>query len=144
MEFQYWKIISMLEEIQEISHNKGHHSETQKKNGGSQIPEGFKNNMPVIIQGKCSATQIWYIPVSVILTALRGQGFGIHLSNSFIGKLTQILGLRYVDDCELIQSGDKFYITHQYMQDALSEWEALTEVSGGCLAPNKSAWYSLD
>ena len=44
-------------------------------------------------------------------------------------------------DCDLIQSGDNVNTTHQYVQDALLEWETLIEVTRGCLVSNKSACY---
>ena len=110
----------------------------------SHILEDFNNNMQGLLQGNGSVPQIWYILSSVIFTALREQGFGIHFYNSFTSKLTQLVVFRYVDDCDLIQSGDNLSITHQDMQDALSVWEAKIEVTEGFLAYNKSAWHLVD
>ena len=73
-----------------------------KTYGVSQIPEVLKNNIQGLFQGNGSAPQIWYILSTVIFTALREQGFGIHFSNSFTGELTQLVGFSYVYDWDLI------------------------------------------
>ena len=94
----------MLEEIQKMSHKvRGEFGKSEKPWGGSQIHEGSKNNMRVLLQGNGSAHQIWSILSSVIFAALRAQGFGVNLSNSFTSELTELVGFDYVDDCDLIQ-----------------------------------------
>ena len=113
-------IVSVLEGIQEIPHivrTPFGYSETTY--GVIQIPNGFKNNMLVLLQVNVSAPQIWSIFILVIFAALIEQGFGIHLYNSFTGELTGLVWFRYVDNCDLIQSGDIIDTTHQYMKDAL-------------------------
>ena len=72
--------------------------------------------MQALIKGNSSAPQIGSIDVSVIFTELTEQGFGIQFSNSFTVELTQLVGFNYVDDCNLLQSGNNINTTHQDMQ----------------------------
>ena len=85
----------------------------------------------------------WTATVSVIFAAIREQVFGIYLSNSFTGELTQLVGFNYVDNWDLIQSGDNDDTTNQGIQYSLLEWESLIEVTGIFLAPNKISWYLI-
>ena len=109
--------------------------------GGSHIPEGFKNNMQVLLQGNGSAPQIWSILSSVFFTPFSKKGFEIRFYNLFTGELTQLIVFRYVDNCNIILSGNNLDTNNQYIQYALSEWESLIEVTIISVAPNKSAWY---
>ena len=110
----------------------------------SQILEGFNNNMQGLLQGNGPVPQMWYILSSVIFAALRAQGFGVNLSNSFTGELTKLLGFSYIDDYDIIQSSDDVNTTHQDMLYALLELEEFIKFTRGYLVPNKSAWYLVD
>ena len=61
--------------------------------------------------------------------------------NIFNSKFTQLVGFRYVENWDLIESGDNVHTNHQYMQDSLLGWVTLIEVTRIFLAPNKIAWY---
>ena len=62
--------------------------------------------MMLLCQGNGCATQLWSIIISIVLSALRTQGFRIHFVNSFTTKIAQLVGFSYVDDCDLIHSDD--------------------------------------
>ena len=108
------------------------------------IPEVFNNYMQYLLQRNWYAPQIWSILILVIFTALIKQGFGVHFSNSFTGELTELLVFIYVDNFDLIQSGENVDTTRQDMQYALSKLEELVEVTVGYLLFNKSAWYLVE
>ena len=57
-----------------------------------------------LCQGNVCAPQIWSIISSKVFSALRTQGFGIHFINDFTTEIAQLVGFRYVDDCDMIQS----------------------------------------
>ena len=58
------------------------------------------------------------------------------LSQYFIG--------RYVDDCDLFQSGEDPLLVLQSMQELINSWGELVEVTGGALRPDKSWWYLVE
>ena len=97
-----------------------------------------------LCQGNGSAPQIWFIISSVVFSEIRAQGFGIHFVNYFMTEISQLVGLSYVDDCDMVQSDDDIQATQSQMQLALSELEDLIKIMGCCLAPDKSARYLLD
>ena len=49
-----------------------------------------------------------------------------------------------MDDCDLFSSGDSVQDSFKQMQQSLRHWEALVEVTGGCLVPYKSSWHLVD
>ena len=62
--------------------------------------------MMVLCQVNGIEPQLWYIISSMVLSALLTQGFDIHFVNYFTTKIAQLVGLSYVDDCDMIQSDD--------------------------------------
>ena len=44
----------------------------------------------------------------------------------------------------MIQPDDDIESTHLQMKLTILEWEDLIMITGGCLAPDKSAWYLVD
>ena len=70
---------------------------------GDTIPDDSRHFMMVLCQENVSANQIWSIVSSVVLSALRSQGFGIHFVNSFTTEIAQLVGFSYVDDCDVVQ-----------------------------------------
>ena len=59
-------------------------------------------------------------------------------------KISQVVGLSYVDDCDMLKLDDDIEATHLQMQLAISEWGDLIRIMGGWLEPGKSAWYIVD
>ena len=54
------------------------------------------------------------------------------------------LTVAFVDDCDLIQSGQDPREVAGSMQSVISEWRDLMEVTGGALETKKSYWYLID
>ena len=59
-------------------------------------------------------------------------------------ELFHLVGFSYVDDCDLATNNSTVQLTHSMMQVALTEWEELIQVTGGCLVPDESSWYLVD
>ena len=108
------------------------------------ILEEFKTFMVGLCQGNGCATQLWSIINSIVFSALRTQWFGIHFINYFTTEIAQLIGFRYVDKCDMIQSDDDIESTKSQMKLTISGWEYLIIFTGGCLAPDKSVWYLVD
>ena len=100
--------------------------------------------MMELCQGNGCSYQLWSIMSSIVLSELRTQGFGINFVDFFRMEISQLLGLNYVDDCDMIRSDDDIEDTHSKIQLVISKWEDLSRITGGCLAPDKSAWYFVD
>ena len=86
------------------------------------IPEESRHFVMGILQGNGSVPQIWFITSSVVFSALRAQGFGIHFVNYFMTEISELVGFSYVDDCGMVQSDDNIKATQSKMQLTVSEW----------------------
>ena len=103
----------MLNTIKSMSHT------VKKEYGGSNltygrdtIPKRFSHFMMVIFQGNGCAPQLWSIIHSIVFSALRNQGFGIHFVNYSTAEISQLVGFSYGDNCDMIQSDDDIEATH--------------------------------
>ena len=67
-----------------------------------------------------------------------------YFSNPSIGEFIQVVVFSFIFVCNLVQSGNNVDTTHQDKQDTLSEQEALIEVTGGFLVPNKSVCFFVE
>ena len=135
----------MLDTIQHMKHTVSTaYADSNLAYGGDNIPEEFGHFMMGLWQGNGSASKIWSIISSVIFLALRAQGFFIHFVNYFTSEIEQLVGFSYVEECKMVQSDDDIEVTHSKIQLAVSEWEDLIRIMGGCLSPDKSARYLVD
>ena len=99
------EIISMLHTIQHISHIvRTAYGDSNLTYGGDTISDKYRHFMTIICQGNGSSPHIWLIISSVVFSALRYQDFIIHFANSFTTEIAQLARLRYVDNCEMVQS----------------------------------------
>ena len=89
--------------------------------GGYTIPGELWHFMMGLSQGNGCATQIWSIISYIVFSAIRSQGFGIHIINSFTTEIEKLVGFSYIDDFDTIQSDDDIYSTHLQMQLTISE-----------------------
>ena len=108
------------------------------------IPNELRHFLMGICQRNGSAHQLWPIISSIVFSALLTQGFGIHFVNSFTTKILQLVGLIYVNACDMIQSDDDIKSTHSKVQLTISEWEDLIIITGGWLELDKIMWYIFD
>ena len=137
-------IISMLDIIQSMTHMfRTSYGDSNLTYGGDTIPEDFRHFMMVLCQGNGSASQIWSVISSVVFSALRSQSVGIYFSNSFATEISRLVRFSYVGYCDMVQSYGDIEATHSQIQLAVSKWRDLIRITGGCLAPDKSAWYPV-
>ena len=94
----------MLDTIQRMSHKfRTSYWGSNPTYGRDTLPKKFRHFMMRLCQGNGCAPQLWSIISSIVFSALRTQGFGIHFVNSFTAEIAQLVGFIYVDDCDIIQ-----------------------------------------
>ena len=64
-----------------------------------------------LCQGNGCALQLWSIISSIAFSELRTKGFDIRFVNYFTTEIAQLVGFRYVDNCDMIQSDDDIEAT---------------------------------
>lgn len=77
---------------------------------------------------------------------LRKEGHSDRFCSSISKELFLLVGFAYVDDCDLIQSGQDPLEVARSMQTVVQQWGDLMEVTGGALnlGPSKSYWYMVE
>ena len=96
-------------------------------------------------QGNGAGPAIWAVISTIFFDTLRENGFGAILTAPFSKVEINLSGYGFLDDTDLIETGldaDDYLDICLKLQSALNLWETCTEVSGGCLVPDKS-WYTL-
>ena len=99
-----------------------------------------------ILQGNASGPAIWTIISSLIFDILRKKGHSDKFRSAISKELFLLVGFAYVDDCDLIQSGQDPIEVARSMQTVVQQWGDLMEVTGGALNldPSKSYWYMVE
>ena len=101
----------MLDTIHQKSHTvKTAYQESNLTYGGDTITKKFKKFVMRLFQGK----------ISVVLSAPQTQGLGILFVNSFTMEIAQLVGLSYIDDCDIVQLDDNIDATDLQMQLTMS------------------------
>ena len=59
-------------------------------------------------------------------------------------ELYELCGFVYVDDCDLVATGDTILETAENLQEILTHWDGYMQVTGAALAPDKCWWYLID
>ena len=94
-----------------------------------------------ILQGNASGPMIWSVLSSVIFEILHDKGFGVEFCSTVSKQLFLVVSFLYVEDCDLIQSGEDPLTVARSMQ---RQWGDLMEVTGGALASDKTYWYLVE
>ena len=81
---------------------------------------------------------------SVIFEILHEKGFGVEIRSAVSKPLFLLIGFSYVDDCDLIKSGEDPLTVARSMQRVIQQWGDLMEVTGGALASDTTYWYLLE
>jgi len=140
------KIHSMFDTIQRMVHRvRTAFGDSEISYGGDDFvswlfsPQG-------ILQGNASGPAIWTIISSVIFDILRKKGHSDKFCTAISKELFLLVGFAYVDDCDLIQSGQDPMEVARSMQTVVQQWGDLMEVTGGALNldPSKSYWYMVE
>ena len=97
-----------------------------------------------VLQGNASGPTIWSVLSLVIFEILHDKGFGVEFCSTISRELFLLVGFLYVDDCDLIQSGEDPLTVARSMQRVILQWRDLMEVIGGALASDKTYWYLVE
>ena len=99
----------------------------------------------VVLQDNATGPTIWSVLSSVIFEMiLHEKGFGVEFCSAISKQLFLLVGFSYVDDCDLIQSGEDPLTVARSMQRVIQQWGDLVEVTGRALASDKTNWYLVD
>ncbi|GFH55416.1 hypothetical protein CTEN210_11892, partial [Chaetoceros tenuissimus] len=138
------KVFAMFETIQKMVHRTCTAFGESKGSYGGSSYTGWRNAPQGVLQGNAAGPVIWSILSSVIFTILREQGFCDSFCMCLSKETFQLLGFAFVDDADLIQSGDDAEEVMGKMQDLLDQWRDLMEVTGGALETKKTYYTLID
>ncbi len=137
------KIRSMFGTIQRLTHRvRTLFGDSTKTFGGN--PERYFRPPQGTGQGNGAAPSIWTILSSTIFDILHAEGYSTKFIFGISLGLFHLCGFSYVDDCDLLMTGDCPYKLAEEFQDLLTIWDELMEVTGAALAPSKCWWYLVD
>jgi hypothetical protein len=97
-------------------------------------------------QGNGAGPSIWTVMSTPVLKMMKDEGFGYMYKTSIKGKQLHFVGYSFVDDTDIIQSGqpgEPFQVLATRMQAAMDTWEGRLQATGGALEPEKSCWYLI-
>jgi hypothetical protein len=89
---------------------------------------------------------IWAVVSTPVLKIMKGEGFGFMYKTSIEGKQLHFVGYSFVDDTDIIQSGqpgEPFQVLARHIQAAMDTRECGLWATGGALEPEKSCWYLI-
>jgi hypothetical protein len=109
--------------------------------GAHPAPENGDLPPQGVLQGNGSGPAIWSILSSVIFRMLKKNGHQNILESPIQKLILALAGFAYVDDSDLLQTGDSIRQVVKKMQEKLKAWVAGVGVTGGILAPLKCWWY---
>ena len=138
------KIKSMFDSIQRMIHKtRTMYGDSVETYGGDDL--GSWENCPQgVLQGNAAGPTIWVLVSSVVFEILHQRGFAVHICTSISKDVYKLVGFSYVDDCDLIQSGQDPIEVLNSMQTLISNWGSLVRVTGGALSVDKSWWYLVE
>ena len=135
------KIHSMFDTIQRMVHRiRTGFGDATETYGGDDIMD-WEFTPQGILQGNASGPMIWSVLSSVIFKILHDKGFGVEFCSTVSKQLFLVVSFLYVEDCDLIQSGEDPLTVARSMQ---RQWGDLMEVTGGALASDKTYWYLVE
>jgi hypothetical protein len=97
-------------------------------------------------QVNSTVPEIWAVVSTPVLKMMKDEGFGFMHKTSIKGKQLHFVGYSFVDDTDIIQSGqpgEPFQVLDMRMQAAMDTWEGGLRATRGALEPEKSFWYLL-
>jgi hypothetical protein len=97
-------------------------------------------------KGNGAVPSIWAVASTPVLKMMKDEGFGFMYKTSIEGKQLHFVGYRFVDDTDIIQSGqpwEPFKVMATGIQSAMDTWEGGLRATGGALEPEKSFWYLI-
>ena len=92
-------------------------------------------------QGNGAAPTIWSILSSTIFQLLHKEGYSTAFCTALSRGLFHLCGFSYVDDCDLITTGDTTEVVAHRMQQIMDSWDQYMQITGAAIAPDKCWWY---
>jgi hypothetical protein len=136
-------VTSMFKTIQHMTHTVrtafGDSTRTYEANDPS-----FRLPVQGTCQGNGAGPSIWSILCSTIFEAIHSKGLGSEFCYALSGETFSLSGFAYVDDCELFKTGSSVDEVFEGLQEMLTLWDELMEVTGAAIAPDKCWWYLLE
>ena len=111
--------------------------------GGDDIGD-WDNYAQGVLQGNASGPTIWALISSIIFEILHKRGFAVKICTSISKQIFYMVGFAYVDDSDLIQSGNNPIEVLESMQALMNNWSSLMGVTGGSISVEKSWWYLVE
>lgn len=136
---------SMIETIQEMEHHIctafGVSEDFYCTREGQKASQG-------VLQGNGAGPASWFAICSVLVEAMRAQGFGYSQWSVISKRAITLTCFAFVDDTDLIHANDSPNVSTDDLiaeaQEALWTWEGLLKATGGALADDKSYWYLIE
>jgi hypothetical protein len=97
-------------------------------------------------KGNGAGPAIWVVVSTPVLKMMNDEGFGFMYKTSIKGKQLHFVGYIFVDDTDIIQSGqpgEPFQVTVTRMKTTMDTLEGGLRATGGELEPEKSCWYLI-
>ena len=104
----------------------------------------FRLPVQGLYQGNGAGPSIWSILCSTIFETLHAQGYSSIFCYALSRGLYELCGFAYVDDCDLFFLGNTADEVIEGLQDMLTLWDHLMEVTGAAIAPDKCWWYLIE
>ena len=98
----------------------------------------MEKNPQGVLQGNASGPAIWTALSSVVFDVLHKRGFTSNIVSEISKQLFALVGFAYVDDCDLIQTGNDPVVVLRSMQELINSWGGLIDVTCGTLQTDKS------
>jgi hypothetical protein len=92
-------------------------------------------------QGNGAGPEIMSVLSTPVLKMMKDEGFGFMYKTSIKRKELHFVGYSFVDDTDIIQSGqpgEPFKVPTTHMQSAMDTWEGKPRAAGGALDPQQS------
>lgn len=138
------RIHSMFHSIQHMVHKVRTAFGDSTDTYGGTLSHRFLTFPQGVLQGNASGPTIWTILSSVIFSCLHSRGFSACFCSALSLQLFSLVGFCYVDDCDLIQTGEDPVTVITSMQNLIKSWKELMQVTGAAIATDKSWWYLVD
>jgi hypothetical protein len=138
------KIHSMFSTVQRVVHCiRTAFGDSKGTYGGDDIGN-WEHEPHGILQGNASGPHIWTVVSLVVFNILRHKGHGSQFCTALSKEMFVLIGFSYVDDCDLIQTGQDAVEVMTSMQQVVDSWTDQVEVTGGVLERSQSWYYLVD
>ncbi len=99
-----------------------------------------------VCQGNGTGPAIWLATSMVLMDMVHAHGHPVSFHSPILHQPTKLLGLIYVDDCDLFamdSDGKHVRTTIDQLQQNIRVWQGGLAVTGGALSQKKSSWCLL-